>query len=684
MIQKALLVELLVLVLLATPEKSWTFTAKPQVVFGVAGHRQQNHMPVTGPALLLSDHQTMKYISSTTSLFLARKSASANAEEEDEEWDADEADFSEFDDLEIDLSDVDDDDIQTDEIVASIDNDDEEDIDEDDLDEDDLDLDEWDDDDEEEDDDDDSEAEYVVYEEEPEESDVTTVGGGAKEWDDDGEEDIEYELEDDTEDPDYQAQKDMILEALARRDELRADESFDAFDYIANQLSDDEIDALDNDPVNIEMEERFKAMGADRLDEEALADVDLEAEVMSNDADDYEPYESVGEDNVFGNGISDDDLTKLDNTWKELSEIEKKEKENPMMSPAFTRDFDFHDRAIEEGRWSNQTLEEWDNMTKILDYDTLSYDWKPWLDYDLDFNVSNLILAAVKHNREAPLLLQHWFPQLQVMERYAHARERDFDFTWEDVENADISELERYYAGFGYDEIPTKLPGETGIIQMEELDEDEIKMAAFDTWMKEVYNPEWDRKDLDDDDLQDEDNVFSNFYEHPQHPDLPTFDEAREDISQWEEEMGDDLNEVQEKYRDMVGKEVFYQIKHETEQREEFRGHLVVACSPMDSDLEIAEKLTARMAEEFGKQIYVETRVMGHAREDDDVFEIWLESYEIDLLHSKKRASSNTADWDGPAVCDDKQIDFLVERVRELTSDDARYSYRMVDHDLPV
>ncbi len=41
-----------------------------------------------------------------------------------------------------------------------------------------------------------------------------------------------------------------------------------------------------------------------------------------------------------------------------------------------------------------------------------AYNVTNWLLYDLDFNVSNLILAAVKHNRDAPILLMHWYPQL--------------------------------------------------------------------------------------------------------------------------------------------------------------------------------------------------------------------------------------------------------------------------------
>jgi hypothetical protein len=301
-----------------------------------------------------------------------------------------------------------------------------------------------------------------------------------------------------------------------------------------------------------------------------------------------------------------------------------------------------------------------------------AYNVSRWLLYDLDFNVSNLILSAVKHNRDAPILFQHWYPQLVTYKRYEHARERNFDFTWDDVENADSSELERYYRGFGYDEIPEKAPAETGIIGLEYLDEEEIKMAAFETWMTEVYNSEWDRKDFDDDSLRDEDNVFSKYYEAPQHPDLPAFDDAKQDIEEWGEDMGDDPDT--DAYRDMMGQTFEYNIKDEEADRN-FRGHLVVACTGEDSDLEIAEKITLRFKEDFGKTVFVETRVMALAREEDNVYEIWLESYDIELLHSRKRATSNAKGWSGPAEIDDAQIDYLAKRVAFLISDDSRYSY---------
>lgn len=77
--------------------------------------------------------------------------------------------------------------------------------------------------------------------------------------------------------------------------------------------------------------------------------------------------------------------------------------------------------------------------------------------------------------------------------------------------------------------------------------------------------------------------------------------------------------------------------------------------------------------------IYVETRVLGHARKEDNVYEIWLESYEIDLLHSKRQAFINSKVWKGPSEVDDEQLDHLVDRVRELVGDESRFSYRMSD-----
>ena len=127
----------------------------------------------------------------------------------------------------------------------------------------------------------------------------------------------------------------------------------------------------------------------------------------------------------------------------------------------------------------------------------------------------------------------------------------------------------------------------------------------------------------------------------------------------------------------MMGQTFEYDVVRDEEFIRDFRGHVIIACTGHDADLEIAERITVRFQQEFGKQVYVETRVMALAREDDNVYEIWIESYDIELLHSKKRAMANIKGWTGPAEIDDAQIEFLTNRVRFLISDDARYSYRL-------
>jgi len=60
--------------------------------------------------------------------------------------------------------------------------------------------------------------------------------------------------------------------------------------------------------------------------------------------------------------------------------------------------------------------------------------------------------------------------------------------------------------------------------------------------------------------------------------------------------------------------------------------------STLEENLELSAGITKCMKQEFGKQVFVETRVNWHAKRDDNVHEIWLESWDIDLLHSKRQA----------------------------------------------
>ena len=510
--------------------------------------------------------------------------------------------------------------------------------------------------DEEEYDDEEDEEEYDDEDEDEEEEDSQLV----------------YELQDDFSDPNYMRQKELVEASIKAREQQMEDENFDALDYCMEQLTPSQVEVMENLPLINEINAKTNHM---LLTEQDLSGISLaslnqqEAKVGDLMDDPYPIYENPDENLLEQDvGVTNEDMLNLQEAWNITQKAVR------MLDDPWDRVMAKDEMSDDEWMSSldNQTLQEMEDCLEEIGGS--AYNVTRWLLYDLDFNVTNLMLAAIKHNRRAPILFQHWYPQLLTYSRYQSACDRNFDFTWTDVENADVSELERYYKGMGYDEIPKKTPGETGIITLEELDEEEIRMAAFENWMTDVYNPEWDRYDFDSDEMRDEDNVFSPYFEAPQHPDLPTYEDVQLDLEEWDEEMGDDDDDRD--FKHYMGRDYKYNVIQDEEFDKEFRGHLVVACTADDSDLMVAETITARMFQEFGSKVFVETRVIAHAREEDNVFEVWLESYEIDLLHSKKRASLNTKGWDGPAECDDEQIEWLVDKVGFLISDDSRYSYR--------
>jgi hypothetical protein len=504
------------------------------------------------------------------------------------------------------------------------------------------------------------EWEYEYYWEDPE-----------FEWDPDGGLDEEFfddaiakvPLQDDPDDPEYNKQKDLVVETVARREKLGGYEDFDVLQYMSDGITPEEIEAIDN--TELEKETVRQAAPFMTLGPQDVENLNLEEELKKvTDMFDDDPYVPANITNFRGTGVNDTDIKALDDAWKLIQESISGENWNKV------------DLKLEKLDFDDLTDEELIEMGQAIRYiEASSYFYPKWLLYDLDFNVTNLVLAAIKHNPDAPVLLLHWYPQLLFYSRYQHVRDRNFDFNHEDVENADMEELERYYMGFGYEEIPHKAQAETGIISVEEADDEEIKMAAFEAWMMDVYNPEWDRKDFDDEEIRDEDNVFSENFEMPDHPDLPTIEDFEADLAAYNEEMGEDLDE---EYRDFYAKKTeLTPIGDNGGFIEDFRGHLVIACGPYNEDLDTAEKITTRMKEEFGDTVFVETRLMMHAREDDNVFEVWLESYEIDLLHSRRRNYMQAKGWTGPANVDDDQLEYLVGQVRKLTSEDARLSDRV-------
>lgn len=506
-------------------------------------------------------------------------------------------------------------------------------------------------------------------------------------------------LEDDPEDPLYMEQKRIIEENVAAStafdgvkktisiseevpdflrknldeflDEKLAEAGIDA-QQVEEQLANIEISEAEAEIAIEEHEEKTRGMSSTEKARAFIQNLGSGPDAFPPDDD---PIYKTGEDDDIV-GVKNEDLVKLQNALEGLvgtiegftdgSLVRNKQ---AMIRPHHELEQLDHETLDEINMCLNASAVNANGQEyaeTIKNEDPLR-----WLLYDLNFNVTNLMLAACKYNPEAPLLLNHWMPQLCAYSRYADVREREFSFTWDDCDNADMDEFFNYFKGLGYDEVPKFSPKESNIIEVDtDYDQEDITMSAFENWMDEVYNEENEDLYFDDEEFQPEHNVFDFDYG------LEDSDTVRGFKTEYEDFKNEHSNETQA-WREQYAKETKYKYVEDKEGAEAFRGHLVVACCGSDHDLELAEKITLRMKDEFGKQVYVETRVYNHARQEDNVYEIWLESYDITLLHSRRGAFYNANQWGGPADVDDEQLENIVGRVRHLISDDARYSYHM-------
>ena len=282
-------------------------------------------------------------------------------------------------------------------------------------------------------------------------------------------------------------------------------------------------------------------------------------------------------------------------------------------------------------------------------------------------------------------MMCQWMPQLKTCERYEDQKQKDFQWTWDDVNQADVEELRRYYRGIGYDDIPPRTRSETNNIMYNEdpMDDDEREMAAFEHWMHEVYDETLDTLLFDDKDFMPTDNIQGPDYT----PRITGEDEVyfngrfQTELKRFEREHKDMDQEWRDQYASMEDLvEDLNVTEDDPEGQALFRGHLIVACSPEEKDIDDAARIAKRCEKEFGRAVITETRVLGHARKEDNVFEVWLESYDIDLLHSRRQAFINPQGWTGPPDVDDEQLERLVEEMRFLLSDEFRSSYRYSDY----
>jgi len=541
--------------------------------------------------------------------------------------------------------------------------------------------------------DDDVDEEFLVEEEEDDEE-YEEGEYEEEEYYEAEEDDDLYEyvpLQEEESDPDYTAQVKAVEESIAKRDSLKAvgqvlngegEESSEFWkntveSFLDENVSDDDaafkkqMEKLQLSEKEVtEMEQKFEE-GGDNI---VYNDGDISTELMEELGSGADAFPSDDDPVMLDMNLRNADLVNLQNSIKELvgsmeglddgSLVDNKQ---AMIDP-----------EVELAKLDNETYyevmmcaeaagdSEWAEFETVKNDNPLG-----WLLYDLDYNVTNLLLGACKHNPQAPIILNHWMPQLVTYKRYHDVRNRNFEFSSEECQQADLEELERYYLNLGYDEIPTRTPKETGIIDFEtDYDEDDTIMAAFENWMEEVYDEEGDQLYFDDEDFQPGNNVFDPDFGVEDTDETKRFKEEYESFREEFEEEGDE-------YMDKIAKITNYTYQVDEESQAAFRGHLVVACAGTDEDLDLAETITKRMKDEFGKKVFVETRIYNQALPEDNVYEIWLESYDIELLHSRRKAIYNANQWDGPADLDDKQLDFVVGRVKYMISDDARYSFHL-------
>ena len=531
-------------------------------------------------------------------------------------------------------------------------------------------------------------------------------------------------LDDIPSDPNYKLAKDTILSQVAERKRLRnmdtkvprsfttVDSVQRTMDYIMNGLTDEERTELENDVDILEVERILSTNNNTLLTEDDIKDVLID----NNDNDDTDEDEGkvsiINSQAILDAGTYDDDRgpeafpssavnTDGENlvypkntpfTEKDLAELDDQIRAYKVARERLDNQTYFGEEQVFayldiERDWPLLSNETQDEILNVIENSNTMASPEPemWLMYDLKFNVTNLILAAFKHSGgAAPIIFTQWMPQLEVYAKYADQREKNFEWTWDDVENADITELERYYKGIGYDAIPMKEEEETGIITLDTspMDDEEREMLALENWMDEVYNEESDNLLFDDENFEPRDNVYDPDYS----PSKSSTDKSSVQVDKFLKEFETferEFSEESQEWRDQFATVEKFEYRDDPEGQAAFRGHLVVACPDLDEDLQLAETITKRFKDEFDKAVMVETRVLGHARKEDYVFEVWLESYEIDLLHSKRQAFINSKLWTGPSDVDEKQLDYLVEMVRYLISDESRYSYR-IDDSLPI
>jgi len=107
---------------------------------------------------------------------------------------------------------------------------------------------------------------------------------------------------------------------------------------------------------------------------------------------------------------------------------------------------------------------------------------------------------------------------------------------------------------------------------------------------------------------------------------------------------------------------------------------LIVVVTSKDGGREDDEgqigKLVEGIEKTFGEVVEVERRFMGS--KEDNLLEVWIESYEHTLLFSRRSATVDKK-WEGGDVLDEKERGGILDSIGEHVSDGARYGYFIDD-----
>jgi len=302
--------------------------------------------------------------------------------------------------------------------------------------------------------------------------------------------------------------------------------------------------------------------------------------------------------------------------------------------------------------------------------------------FDYRYNVTNLLLSSFQVNPDAPVIPEDWYEALRKQEKYQAVRDAYFEFNWEDVDAANVTELEEYWRCMGSEAVPRPKPHENPNVahwsEPKELDYDQEYKLAFHKWFEDVYNGE-DEHDLLDRTPEEEENEEDEELQLEATEFIDDFEDTWGDMDQeWRDQFytctNYSTNSTDEEIFDENGDTIDpYKPKPTSLEDLTIKGHLVIACSPTHDDIDIAENITLRMEKEYGESVFVETRIYQHAKPIDKLFEIWIESWEIELLHSTRKAWY-ARDWEGSKEVD---IEKLTEEVGFYISDEMRYSYNI-------